>query len=333
MDISPPTIDKMIPIGANQTVIKLTVDALSTTSTSTVLDFLDNIGTPALKNVISDNDGKALAPATVDGTLTIEPFSPLIQTITGNSGSAGKVFTVVGKQFNRPGLAVTICGKAAVHQLEPDGQTLTITAPDCTAEGWSVLAICNSFGCDSRAEGFNYLPPPRPEIVSFLDNAGLAGKQFIVVGRNFDQPGLTVKVCGATAVFQVLNGQTLRVTAPACAIVGAAPIEICNVHGCISNPAGFNYEEEPVGTPFIRGDANEDTIVDISDAVTILGDLFLGDPAPARCRDALDANDDGAADISDAVTVLGHLFLGDGPLPPPFPNPGLDPTLDPLPPC
>ena len=44
------------------------------------------------------------------------------------------------------------------------------------------------------------------------------------------------------------------------------------------------------------------------------------------CEDAADANDDEALDISDAIYVLGSLFVGGAPPPPPFPDCGADPT-------
>jgi hypothetical protein len=78
---------------------------------------------------------------------------------------------------------------------------------------------------------------------------------------------------------------------------------------------------------FIRGEVNGDGKVDIADALRILGYLFLGAPLPA-CPDAADADDDGTIDITDAILLLGHLFLGAGPLPPPGPECGADPTAD-----
>lgn len=86
-----------------------------------------------------------------------------------------------------------------------------------------------------------------------------------------------------------------------------------------------------VGLPrFIRGDVNLDRRIDISDPLSLLGALFLGEAA-VRCDDAADVNDDGAVDISDARKILDFLFLG-GSLPPGT-TPGLpqeDPTPDPL---
>jgi len=77
--------------------------------------------------------------------------------------------------------------------------------------------------------------------------------------------------------------------------------------------------------PFRRGDANQDGIFDISDAVKTLAVLFVGDANPG-CDDALDSNDDGVTDITDGVYSLSALFTG-GPNPkPPFPDCGEDPT-------
>jgi hypothetical protein len=60
---------------------------------------------------------------------------------------------------------------------------------------------------------------------------------------------------------------------------------------------------------FLRGDANGDGTVDVSDAVATFGYLFLGDQEPP-CQDAADANDDAALEISDGVRTLLFLFGG-----------------------
>ncbi|MBN1443878.1 MAG: CotH kinase family protein, partial [Planctomycetes bacterium] len=82
-------------------------------------------------------------------------------------------------------------------------------------------------------------------------------------------------------------------------------------------------------TLFVRGDSNESGIVDLSDAVSTLLYLYLGGGRPA-CLDRSDANDDGVVDISDAVFTLNYLFLGGKQIPPPYPEPGIDPTPDQL---
>jgi hypothetical protein len=78
-----------------------------------------------------------------------------------------------------------------------------------------------------------------------------------------------------------------------------------------------------------RGDSNADGTTNLSDAITILGYLFLGSPMN-DCKDAADVNDDGKVDMSDPVRLLGHLFLGSEPPPAPFGVCGVDPTEDDL---
>jgi hypothetical protein len=78
---------------------------------------------------------------------------------------------------------------------------------------------------------------------------------------------------------------------------------------------------------FLRGDANGDGVLDISDAVAILSYLFIGGVKPL-CLDALDADDSGVLDITDVAYLLGYLFLAQPPPPKPFPENGYDPTRD-----
>jgi hypothetical protein len=83
-----------------------------------------------------------------------------------------------------------------------------------------------------------------------------------------------------------------------------------------------------IAPTFRRGDCNDDGTVDISDAVSTLGSLFLGDGDPG-CDDACDSNDDGIVDTSDPITTLGALFLGAPQIPAPgIAACGVDPTED-----
>jgi len=78
---------------------------------------------------------------------------------------------------------------------------------------------------------------------------------------------------------------------------------------------------------FVRGDSNGDGSIDLSDAVSTLGFLFLGSTRPA-CLDAADFNDDGIIDMSDPVGTVGFLFLSLREPPPPSVSEGPDPTED-----
>jgi hypothetical protein len=85
-----------------------------------------------------------------------------------------------------------------------------------------------------------------------------------------------------------------------------------------------------VGTEFLRGDANGDGKVDLSDGVRVLNYLFLGN-ATIECLDAADSNDTGGHDLTDGVRIFNFLFLGHEP--PPVPGHldcGVDPSADSL---
>jgi len=77
---------------------------------------------------------------------------------------------------------------------------------------------------------------------------------------------------------------------------------------------------------FLRGDANGDGRVNLSDAVKIL--YYVFGLAQIACAGAAGANDDGAVDVADPIYVLEYLFGAGPPPPPPFPRPGPDPTPD-----
>jgi hypothetical protein len=79
----------------------------------------------------------------------------------------------------------------------------------------------------------------------------------------------------------------------------------------------------------VRGDANDDGSVDLSDAVFLLGHLFQETAAP-YCADAADVNDSGVVDISDPILILNVLYQGTGSIRTPFPEKGFDPTPDEL---
>lgn len=95
---------------------------------------------------------------------------------------------------------------------------------------------------------------------------------------------------------------------------------------------GFWWYDEGTEQEFIRGDVNEDGVVNTAD----IADCISG--PPFSCDDAADANDDGVLNTLDCDYLTDFLFSGGPPPPPPFPDCGLDPTPDALgcadfPPC
>jgi len=71
-------------------------------------------------------------------------------------------------------------------------------------------------------------------------------------------------------------------------------------------------EIDPKGG-FRRGDADDNGVVQLTDAIRILAFLFQGGPAPT-CSDAADADDNSTVQLTDAIRILAFLFQG-GPEP------------------
>ncbi len=80
-------------------------------------------------------------------------------------------------------------------------------------------------------------------------------------------------------------------------------------------------------THFERGDADGNRAIEISDAITILGYLFFGNPQTLSCAAAADSNGDQEIDLADGVSILGYLFLGGTSPVAPFPACGADPAV------
>ncbi len=85
-----------------------------------------------------------------------------------------------------------------------------------------------------------------------------------------------------------------------------------------------------VDKDFKRGDANNDLLVDTTDAVVLQEYLYLGTYSPV-CEASCDANDDGWVDNSDIIFILDYVFNGGAaPLDPGPYYCGADPTNDDL---
>ena len=89
------------------------------------------------------------------------------------------------------------------------------------------------------------------------------------------------------------------------------------------SPSGVTHE-------FIRGDADGDGFLVVTDALKILNHLFVGDTS-AGLTDAFDLDDTGTLSIGDALYLLNFLFSNGATPAPPYPDAGEDPTPDGLP--
>jgi predicted outer membrane repeat protein len=102
----------------------------------------------------------------------------------------------------------------------------------------------------------------------------------------------------------------------------------------------YEYQTEeclPETAAFVRGNADAQGSLNISDGIFILNFLFLGGREPP-CMDAADTDDSGTLNVTDAVQVFNYLFLGGTAPLAPFPDCGADESADQLtclsyPPC
>ena len=67
--------------------------------------------------------------------------------------------------------------------------------------------------------------------------------------------------------------------------------------------------DAPGGSTFVRGDANSDGSINLTDGVIPLLYLFSGG-APPACADSADTNDSGNIEITDAIIIFSWLFTG-----------------------
>ncbi len=107
-------------------------------------------------------------------------------------------------------------------------------------------------------------------------------------------------------------------------VLGDPPVaNILVAGGASSSVGGVEGEIEIVlPTESLRGDCNDDGLVDIADGIFILNALFFGGPL-GTCAIACDVNDDGMLDSTDAMYVFLYRFL-DGAAPvAPFPDCGM----------
>lgn len=96
-------------------------------------------------------------------------------------------------------------------------------------------------------------------------------------------------------------------------------MEAIDAEGSIFDRVSIRKNQPREPFYFIRGDANSDNLIDLSDAVTICGYLFLSRPA---CVAACDVNGSGGITIADPVNLLSFLFQGTACPVYPFPDCG-----------
>lgn len=195
-----------------------------------------------------------------------------------------------------------------------------------TIAGWSfgVAHDPAEATIESVVLGVDIAPPSFVQL-SLYDNGWTIGVVLSVTGAWSLPPGDSWRLHAASYTLRGAIGDTALLCfsdslgEPPIGI-GFAPPSI----SVITTHCGFLSVSQ---SQFVRGDCNDNGVTDISDAIHILGYLFLA-VSPPTCVDACDASDGGTFDIADAVAILDVLFLGGPPLDHPFPFCGVDHTED-----
>ena len=250
-DLSDP-VTKHLTAGNARELLSLSVDVDATSPKSSALTFQNDTTPPWSRNVLTDGAGNTVAQLTLENmSLSITSLAPVIDDINSNSGRPGETFFIVGQNFDQPGRTVTVGGRPGLNvSLLGDGVTLSVDAPDCDDDGLVTVEVCNNFGCDSDAAGFDYDCPGPPVISTITSNSGPPGDTFVINGEEFDEPGLSVRVGGIVATdVTVNNASRLTVTAPACVDEGAAEVEVCTDLGCDDRASGYTYTSGCTNSP------------------------------------------------------------------------------------
>ncbi|MGE3165491.1 MAG: dockerin type I domain-containing protein [Planctomycetota bacterium] len=163
---------------------------------------------------------------------------------------------------------------------------------------------------------------------NLTDPAGWPPNQFCVLGGfswRYQSATNSVLLGGPLAANAALINAALANANPPFAGGPWAAIAACAFNAC--TPIGPDLSE----SQFRRGDSNGDSVVDLSDVIEIIDQLFPSSPpSPPKCADAYDANDDGAINLADALSLLSYLFAGGAAPPEPFRSWEGDPTSDTL---
>lgn len=137
----------------------------------------------------------------------------------------------------------------------------------------------------------------------------------------------SIEVSRDGSLLATLSGVTQSYLDTTAGIVGSADYSVVGFEQTNPGP-GATCTVLLSGQPFIRGDANSDGALNISDVTSALNHIFGITAQP--CPDAIDFDDSGSLDVTDPVNMAQYLFVSGTPPPAPFPNLGVDPTPDAL---
>jgi hypothetical protein len=265
------------------------------------------------------------------------PTAPRLDAVAPSRivNTGGVMVTLSGARFEAD-TEVAFDGIPAAVELRSAGSLLATLPFDAALSGPVAITVTNprTLESDEAADLLEVLPPvPALEALAPAEGSSSGGDAVRIRGRYFleglevrfgDRPAAGVRIIGAGAS----DGSIEEIEALSPPGEGTVLVSVVN-HRPARLPSvealAFRYR----GAAFLRGDANGDGLVDLSDAVSVLGYLFIGDE-DLPCLVAADANGSRGIDLSDAVAILEFLFQGGGPPPAPYPDCGERGAEEPL---
>lgn len=216
-------------------------------------------------------------------------------------------------------------GIVATDVVEVDDSTLQALTPPGMQPGPADVQVVTAGGSSILIAGFEYEAPTNLVITSVSPDRGstAGGTEVQIAGSGWDpNQELSVEFGGLMAMVTSTSATEITVTTPP---HPEATIHVVLMQGGASAIASGAYTYQ---TPFLRGDVDGNKTLDISDGIVLLNYLFVMGSSTPACLDAADIDDDGALALNDALLLLAYLFEAATPPAAPFPNPGLDPTID-----
>ncbi len=273
-----------------------------------------------------------------DGSLVIVP---LLDDGQGSDQSAGDgIYTAAVTSGNQPGIHEVVISATASIGLTTLYRRQTTTRLQVRSD---LIAFSGGFTASADDDDANEV---LESIHVDFQVVSKASGIFLVTGKLFDPQGSVVAEGGT------LFGLSGPQTAPVRIYFSGNDIYQAHRNGpftlsdilLLDGTAGFveadrranalvtqafswsSFGVLPSGESYIRGDANEDARIDISDAVAILNYLFSGTKI-LSCLDAADSDASGGLNITDSILILDFLFAGKRQLPAPFPACGVSKIL------
>ncbi len=256
---------------------------------------------------------------------------PVVTRFRPERGSrfGGTGVTVEGLRFTSATQVFFDGVEAQVDSVDPGGTALDVVTPSHDP-GSVTITVKNPDTAEFAAEA-NYTyeelavtsaSPPRATICG--------GAEILLVGSSFHE-GLQVMFGGYAGERVVLDAadpeHRLFVVTPAVP-AGAGDVQISVSFQTVNGEGpSFTFDAQ-----FVRGDTDGNGVVTAEDGHR-LSRYVNGTQTLGSLVDAADADDNGVVDVEDARYLFRYFYTSGDPPPPPFPDPGEDPTPDDLPAC